>query len=174
MHVIETERLSLRRLTIQDAPFIFELLNEPTFTEYLGDRGIRTIDDAQRYIANVPVASYERFGFGLYGVELKGTDVLIGMCGLLKRDYMEDVDIGYAFLRRYWSSGYAYEAAAATMDYALNTLGLPLIVGIVDPGNASSIQVLERLGMQFERMIAVPDVSGERKLFAPRLKENTI
>ncbi len=125
MKILETERLVLRRLTAGDAAFILELLNEPAFLENIGDRGARTLADARRYIARGPVASYRKFGFGLYLVELKDSGTPVGICGLLKRESLEDVDIGFAFLRRYWSQGYARESAAAVMHYGWTELAPP-------------------------------------------------
>ena len=113
MTVLETERLVLRRLCSDDAEFILELLNQPSFLRYIGDKGVRNAEDAVQYIQTGPQASYERFGFGLYLVELKETGVSIGMCGLLKRDSLPDVDVGFAFLSDYWLQGYAFESAAA-------------------------------------------------------------
>ncbi|HXQ38537.1 MAG TPA: GNAT family N-acetyltransferase, partial [Anaerolineales bacterium] len=109
MKILETERLVLRQLSLADAEFILELLNEPSFIQNIGDRGVRTLDDARAYILRVPVKSYEQHGFGLYLVILKESSESIGMCGLIKRDTLEDVDIGYAFLPKFWSKGYAIE-----------------------------------------------------------------
>jgi RimJ/RimL family protein N-acetyltransferase len=164
--ILETERLVLRRLTAGDAAFILELLNEPAFLENIGDRGARTLADARRYIARGPAASYRKFGFGLYLVELKDCGAPIGICGLLKRESLEDVDIGFAFLRRYWSRGYARESAAAVMHYGWTELRLPRIVAITKPSNQASIALLEKLGLRFERDIALPNHGGENKLFA--------
>ncbi len=166
MKILETERLLLRRLTAGDAAFILELLNEPAFLENIGDRGARTLADARRYIARGPVASYRKFGFGLYLVELKDSGAPIGICGLLKRESLEDVDIGFAFLRRYWSQGYARESAAAVMHYGWTTLRLQRIVAITKPTNQASIALLEKLGLRFEKIIALPNHGGENKLFA--------
>jgi len=164
--VLETERLILRRLAIGDDEFILELLNEPSFMRNIGDRGVRTSADARRYISDGPVASYERFGFGLYLVELKKTQSSIGICGLLKRESLPDVDIGFAFLPRYWSRGYASESAAAVMTYAREVLGLKRVVAITDPDNEGSIRVLQRLGLKFDRMIKLSEDDIELKLFA--------
>jgi RimJ/RimL family protein N-acetyltransferase len=164
--ILETERLLLRRLTAGDAAFILELLNEPAFLQNIGDRGARTLADARRYIAKGPVASYRKFGFGLYLVELKDSGAPIGICGLLKRESLDDVDIGFAFLRRYWSQGYARESAAAVMDYGWTTLRFPRIVAITKPNNQASITLLEKLGLRFEKIIALPDHGGANKLFA--------
>jgi RimJ/RimL family protein N-acetyltransferase len=167
MRVIETERLLLRRLSVADAEFIRELLNEPAFIQNIGDRGVRTIADARLYIENGPMASYERFGFGLYAVELKETGIPIGMCGLLKRDSLDDVDIGYSFLQRFWAKGYASESASAVMDYGRNVLGIKRIVAITAPDNTGSIRVLEKLGLHYEKMVTLSGIEGESKLFVP-------
>src|SRR5437762_12680729 len=116
--VIETERLQLRRLSVDDAEFILRLLNEPSFIQNIGDRGVRTLDDARSYILKGPVASYEKFGFGLWMIETKARATPIGICGLLKREVLEDVDIGYALLPEFCSQGYALESASAVMSYA--------------------------------------------------------
>jgi len=167
MTPIETERLLLCQLTADDAPFILELLNEPSFLRFIGDKGVRTLDDARDYILKGPIDSYERRGFGLYLVKLRDGGVPIGICGLVKRDALEDVDIGFAFLPSFWSRGYALESAAAVMNYGRAVIGLNRIVGITDPDNASSIRLLEKLGLQFERMVQLPDNVGENKLFVP-------
>jgi ribosomal-protein-alanine N-acetyltransferase len=164
--VLETERLLLRQFSTEDADFILELLNEPSFIRNIGDRGIRTIDGAISYILNGPVASYAKNGFGLYLVKLKETDESIGMCGLIKRDTLEDVDIGYAFLPRFWSKGYAVESAQAVKEYAKNVIRLNRIVAITDPENEGSIRVLEKIGLQFERMVRLSEDDIELKLFA--------
>jgi RimJ/RimL family protein N-acetyltransferase len=158
--------LILRRLSGGDAEFILELLNEPSFIRNIGDRGVRTIEDAGHYILNGPVASYAQFGFGLYLVELKENEMPIGICGLLKRDSLEDVDIGFAFLPRFWSKGYAYESASAVMDYGRKVLGLARIVALTAPDNQGSIRVLEKIGLRFEKMITLHEYEGESKLFA--------
>jgi RimJ/RimL family protein N-acetyltransferase len=140
-------------------------LNEPSFIRNIGDRGIRTIDGAISYILNGPVASYAKNGFGLYLVKLKETDESIGMCGLIKRDTLEDVDIGYAFLPKFWSKGFAVESAQAIKDYAKNVVGLKRLVAIVDPANEGSIRVLEKIGLTFEKMVKLSEDDIELKLF---------
>ena len=165
MTVLETKRLILRRLCADDAEFILELLNQPSFLRYIGDKGVRNTEDAIRYIETGPVASYDRFGFGLYLVELKESDVSIGMCGLLKRETLPDVDIGFAFLPGYWSQGYAFEAAAAVMNYGREALGLRRIVAITSLDNASSIKLLEKIGLRFERLIKLGEDQPEVRLF---------
>lgn len=169
MTILETERLLLCQFSTEDADFILELLNEPSFIRNIGDRGVRTIIDANSYILNGPVASYAKNGFGLYLVKLKETNESIGMCGLIKRDTLEDVDIGYAFLPRFWSKGYAVEAAQATKEYAKNVIGLSRIVAIVDPENEGSIRVLEKIGLKFEKIVKLSEDDIELKLFAANI-----
>jgi RimJ/RimL family protein N-acetyltransferase len=153
-------------LDAADAEFMLELLNEEAFLLNIGDRGVRTVADAAAYILNGPVASYEKFGFGLYAVELKESGAPIGICGLLKRDSLDDVDIGFAFLKKFWGRGYAYESAAAVMDYGWTKVGLNRIVAITAPENHASIELLEKIGLRFEKMIQMPEHDGESKLFA--------
>jgi len=164
--VLETDRLTLQRLTPDDAPFIRELLNEPSFLRHIGDKGVRTTADAVRYIETGPMASYERLGFGLYRVELKESGVPIGMCGLLKRDWLADVDIGFAFLPRFWAKGYAFESAAAVLAHARRALGRERIVAIVSPDNVASIRLLGKLGFRFERLARPPEDGTEVRVFA--------
>ena len=164
--MLETERLVLRRLTTKDAAFILELLNDPAFLRYIGDKGVRTHADACRYIETGPMASYERHGFGLYRVELKDGGEPIGMCGLLKRDYLPDVDIGFALLPAHRSKGYTLEAAAAVLAHATDTLGLKRVLAITSPDNVASIGLLERLGFRFERMARPAENEPEVKVFS--------
>lgn len=165
MYVLETARLALRELSVDDDAFILGLLNEPSFIQFIGDRGVRTPEAARRYLVNGPVASYERHGFGLYLVELLEGRVPVGICGLIKRESLVDVDVGFAFLPRFWSQGYASESASAVMAHARGALGLGRIVAIVSPDNAGSIRVLEKLGFVFERMIRMSSDEPEIKLF---------
>jgi len=167
--ILETERLLLRQFSTEDTDFILELLNEPSFIRNIGDRGVRTIDDANSYILNGPVASYAKNGFGLYLVKLKETDESIGMCGLIKWDTLEDVDIGYAFLPRFWSKGYAVEAAQAIKEYAKHVIGLNRIVAITDPENEGSIRVLQKIGLNLERMVKLSEDDIELKLFGANI-----
>jgi RimJ/RimL family protein N-acetyltransferase len=164
--ILETERLFLRQLTIEDAEFIFELLNDPSWIQNIGNRNIRTLDHACTYIVNGPVASYAKNGFGLWLIVLKETNESIGMCGLIRRENLEDVDIGYALLPRFWSRGYAVEAARATKEYAKDVIGLKRLVAIVDPTNEGSIRVLEKLGLHYEKMVRLSADDIDLKLFA--------
>ena len=166
MIVLETERLFLRGLTVGDAEFILTLLNEPSFLRYIGDKKVRTTTDAEQYILNGPVASYERHGFGLLLVELKHARTPIGICGLLKRDELPDPDIGFAFLPDFWNKGYAFEAAAAVMKDARERLKLERILAITNQDNEASIKLLQKLGLQFERLIKMSTDAAELVLMA--------
>lgn len=166
---LRTGRLVIRELTTADAPFMLRLLNEPSFLENIGDRGVRTIADAETYIDRGPRAMYAQHGFGLCAVTLEGDGTPIGICGILKRDTLPEPDIGFAFLPAYWSLGYAFEAASATCTFAREVLGLRRLLAIVNAANASSIRLLGRLGFVFERTIAMPGEAREVHLFAARL-----
>lgn len=157
MSVIETKRLILREFTLDDAEFIYELLNQPAWKQYIGDRGIDSLAAARAYIENVLIASYRRHGFGLLAIELKADGALAGMCGLIKRDGLDDVDIGFALMPQYGGQGIAHEAAAATLAYSRDTLGLARIVAITSLDNQRSMQLLERLGMRYEGEIPFGD-----------------
>ena len=169
MTVLTTRRLTLRRLSPDDAEFIVELLNDPAFLQFIGDKAVRSADDARRYILDGPVASYERNGFGLWLVELKYSGLAVGMCGLLKRETLADVDMGFAFLPAYRSQGYAFESASAVLDYGRTEFGLKRIVAITDSENAGSIRVLQKIGMRFERMITVSEGAPEIQLLASEI-----
>jgi RimJ/RimL family protein N-acetyltransferase len=169
MKVLETERLVLRWLTVEDSEFILELLNDPSWLRFIGDKGIRTLEGARDYISKSLIAMYERLGFGLYLAELKGEGVPIGICGLIKRDSLEDVDIGFAFLPKFRGEGYAYESASAVMAYGKESFGLHHIVAITTPDNYDSARLLEKLGFKFERMVKLNDDSAEVSLFASDL-----
>lgn len=151
MTVLQTGRIALRRLTTDDASFIRELVNEPSWIRYIGDRGVRSEEDARAYLARGPIAMYERHGFGLWMCESRESGEPLGICGLIKRDTLEDVDIGFAFLPRFWGRGYAHEAAAAVLDYGREVLELDRIVAITSPDNAPSIRLLEKLGLRLEK-----------------------
>ena len=166
MIVLETERLVLRRLDpALDAEFILRLLNEPSFLHYIGDKGVRTSADAQRYIIDGPVKSYETNGFGLYKVELKNDATPIGMCGLVKRDTLPDADIGFAFLEEYWNQGYAHESAGAIMKYARDIFGIERVLAITTPDNQASGKLLEKIGLRFAQLTKLSADAAEVKLF---------
>lgn len=163
--LIETERLYLRKLTLEDAPFMLELLNTPTWLQFIGDRNVHSIEDAENYLKNGTLKSYQENGFGFYAVIEKTSGKTIGMCGLIKRDSLPDIDIGFAFLPHLISKGFGYEAASATLDYALNTLKIKRIIAIVNPDNEKSIGLIKKIGLHFEKMIKFGDEEKELMLF---------
>jgi RimJ/RimL family protein N-acetyltransferase len=167
MIVLETARLTLRHLSPEtDAEFILRLLNEPSFLQYVGDKGARDLDDARAYIRNGPARSYRENGFGLYRVGLKENDAALGICGLIKRDTLPEPDIGFALLPQYWHQGYAYESAAAVMQHARDVLQLERVLAITTPDNQASAKLLDKIGLRFERLIRLSDEADEVKLFA--------
>lgn len=164
--VLETDRLRLRELSAADDPgFVLHLLNDEAFIRYIGDRGVRTLEDAERYILDGPVDSYTRNGFGLYCVELIETGDPIGICGLVKRPALADPDIGFAFLPEFRAHGYALEAARAALEHARHDLRLRRILAIVSPDNERSERLLLKLGMRYECRIRITDEKTPLKLF---------
>jgi ribosomal-protein-alanine N-acetyltransferase len=153
-------------LSVQDAAFMLELLNEKPYLVNIGDRGVRNLADAEAYLLSGPLASYQQFGFGLYAVERKESADPIGICGMLKREYLDDPDLGFAFLRRFWGQGYALESAEAVMQYARVTLGLKRIVATTKPHNRDSEKLLKKLGFRFEKTIQTPQSDVESMLFS--------
>ena len=166
MKVVETDRLILRHLSPADAPFIVELLNDPSFIRFIGDKSVRTIEDAEKYILHGPVASYEQYGYGLYATELKKSSVPIGICGVLKRETLPHPDIGFAFLPAYRKQGYAFEAADAVMKHARATFNLKTILAITTPDNEVSGRLLEKIGLRFERLMTLAEGTTPVKLFS--------
>jgi RimJ/RimL family protein N-acetyltransferase len=166
LKVVETERLVIRWLTTDDAPFILELVNDPDWLKYIGDKGVRTLDDARNYLVNGPIDMVRRLGFGSFLVEMKETGESMGTCGLIKRDGLADVDIGFAFLPAYRTKGYAFEAASAVLSYGRDAFGMKRVVAIATPDNASSARLLEKLGFRLERMVRLPNDSVELRLFS--------
>ena len=167
MFGLSTERLLLRKIDTSDASFILRLLNEPSFIQFIGDKGVRSLDDARQYILNGPVKSYQKHGFGLYLVTLESDKTPMGMCGLLKRESLQDVDIGFAFLPEFWNKGYALEAATAVMVYGKDVLKLPRIVAITNKDNHASAKLLNRIGLRFDRLIAIDGDRDDTRLFIP-------
>jgi [ribosomal protein S5]-alanine N-acetyltransferase len=156
VRVLETDRLVLRELTPDDAPFMLELLNSPGFIEGIADRGVRTVEAARDYIEERVTASYHDYGFGMWAVTPKGEDAPVGLAGLVRRDVLPHVDVGYAFLETAWGRGYATEAAAGVLAHARNRLGLATIAAITSPGNVASQEVLKKIGLRFVEMKDLP------------------
>ena len=170
MKVLETDRLLLRWLNVADAPFIVELLNDPSFIRFIGDKGVRDVEGARNYILNGPVASYQKFGFGLNAVELKNANVLIGICGVLQRDTLPHPDIGFAFLPAYRNKGYAYEASAAVLEHARKNLGIERVLAITTPDNDASAKLLAKLGLRLDKLIKLSPDADDVKLFTVEIE----
>lgn len=151
-----SSHLCLRELHEGDADFALELLNDPDFLAHIGDKGVRTREDARAYLCNGPLASYAAHGFGLWGVEPRAGGGLLGMCGLLQRDWLEVPDIGYAFLPAARGRGLAREAAEATLALARSRFGAAKVLAIVNPDNAASIRLLEQVGFIADGMVEPP------------------
>ena len=167
--VIETERLQLHALAADsdsDVAFMHRLLNEPSFLHNIGDRGVRSLEDARAYLLKGPVASYAANGFGLYRIQVKASGVTAGTCGLVKRATLDHADLGYALLPEFCGMGYAVEAAAAVLAHGHGKVGLQRILAITSPDNAGSIRVLDKLGFRFENMVQWPPDNIALKLFA--------
>lgn len=167
---LETPRLRLREFTEDDADFVLRLLNEPSFIEFIGDRGVRTADDARRYLREGPMASYRAHGHGLLHTALRADGTPIGMCGLVRRDTLPAPDIGFALLPEYWNRGYVTEAARAAMDHGRQALGLQTVLGITAPHNARSIAVLGKLGLTFIEEKPLGDKPQPLRIFGLALK----
>lgn len=166
MLILETERLALRELAPGDAGFIVELLNQPSFVRFIGDKGVRTLDDAQEYLQNGPLGSYRRHGYGLYMTQLAADATPVGICGLVKRDELEYPDLGFAFLPQYWSRGYAYESARAVLEYGRDVLGLARILAVTSLDNEGSIRLLRKVGLTFDKVIDLSGDGDEVNLFS--------
>lgn len=155
--IAETSRLRIRELTADDAEFILELVNEPSFLANIGDKGVRSLEDARSFILDGQWASHRDQGFGQFMVELKDGGDPIGVCGILYRDRLEVADVGGAFLPEFQRRGYGYEAAQAVMEYGRSSLGLDTIVGLTSQENVASIKLLAKLGMSFEKIVKMSD-----------------
>jgi RimJ/RimL family protein N-acetyltransferase/heme-degrading monooxygenase HmoA len=167
--LIETERLRLRLFTLEDAAFVRELVNAPLFLRFIGDKRVRTLEDARQYLRSGPIESYARHGFGMYLVSRRDDGTPIGMCGLLKREALKDADVGFAYLPAFHSHGYGFEAASAVLAYARHVLGLTRIAAIVKPDNEASIALIEKLGLRLEGTTRIADFGPEDKLFGREL-----
>ena len=165
MRVFETERLVCRQFSTADARFMLSLLNDAGWLRYIGDRGVRTEEQATEYLLLGAIRNYELLGYGFYLVELKYSQQAIGMCGFAKRDYLEVADLGFALLQKYEGAGYAFEAASACLTYAKESLQLPRIQATTRSDNQRSSTLLEKLGMRFKNDILHPDGDRYLKLY---------
>lgn len=165
MNLPVTDRLILTYISPSDAPFILELMNTPTWKRFIGDRNLKTEEDAANYIINRLMPSYALNGFGFYLCSLKADNLPIGICGMVKRDSLEHTDIGFAFLPQFEGKGFGYESASAVMHYAQTTLGIQTLAGICNSDNASSIALLKKLGLRYQKMILLPGETEEIMYF---------
>ncbi|HXG83284.1 MAG TPA: GNAT family N-acetyltransferase [Pyrinomonadaceae bacterium] len=166
MKILETERLILREIVEADAEFIYDLVNQLSFIKNIGNRNIYTIERARDVIENRYRQSYKQFGYGLWAVELKENGAPIGFCGFIKRDFLPDADIGFAFLPQYERRAYAFESASAAMRYGRERLNLTRVLAITSKDNEASCRLLEKLGFRFERFIKMPDAEEDIKLYS--------
>ena len=166
---LETERLQLRWLTLEDADLMLEIWNDPAFMRHVGDRGIRTIDEARAAMAEGALQLYEKYGYGPYRMAVRDDDTAIGICGLFRRDNLDEPDIGYAVLPEYCGKGYGYEASCAVMDYAQSHLALERLIAIISPGNEASIGLIRKLGLRFERMHRMHEEDDEVCIYGVQL-----
>ncbi|HEX6103531.1 MAG TPA: GNAT family N-acetyltransferase [Alphaproteobacteria bacterium] len=169
MTLLRTDRLILRRVTSADAPFIRSLVNDPDWLRYIGDRGVRTLEDARAYVRNGPARMYETYGFGLYAVERRSDGAVMGLCGLIKRDTLPDFDLGFAFLPAHRGQGYAREAAAMVLTEARDAFGLSRVLAITSLDNERSMALLESLGFRFEQVIRLTPEDPGTRLYAVSL-----
>lgn len=170
---LHSDRLTIERFSgdcADDDAFLLRLLNEPSFLRHIGDRGVRSLVAARQYLLMGPVASYERYGFGLNKIVLKATGQRLGVCGLIKRETLPDPDLGYALLPGFCGCGYAGEAAKAVLHDAQETLGITRILAITDPANTPSIHLLQKLGFVFENVVRLPPDHQPLQLFAVESK----
>jgi len=170
--ILKTERLILREVTTNDAPFVLQLLNDPAWIKNIGDRNIRTVDEAREYIETKIIRDYVSKGYGMWLVVSKISDEIIpiGQCGLLKRDWLDNIEIGFAFLEKYCNQGYGYEAASATMNYAQEKLSIDYIVAITSKENLASQKLLRKLGLRFDKMVLYQN-DGEELMYYKQIKE---
>jgi [ribosomal protein S5]-alanine N-acetyltransferase len=170
MNHIETERLILSEFSLDDAPFILEMLNDPGWLKFIGDRGVKSLEDAQDYIANKLQKGFKEQGFGMLLVKLKGSETSIGTCGLLKREYLDDMDIGFAFLPAFRGKGYAFEAATAVIEDGKERLRINRFLAFTDAKNDASISLITKLGLEFERLMTdFPEDDTEIRLYGKGL-----
>jgi RimJ/RimL family protein N-acetyltransferase len=168
---VETQRLQMRWLTLDDAELMLAIWNDPAFIRHVGDKGIRTIDEARKALNEGVMQIYAKHGYGPYRVALKSDDTPIGICGLFRRDGLDEPDIGFGLLPDYCRNGYAYEASCAAIEHARSKLEIPRLTAIVSPENVVSISLIEKLGLQFERMTRLPGDDCDICLYAMQLND---
>jgi len=167
--ILKTKRLFLRRLVRDDAEFILHQLNEPSWLKFIGDKNVYSLNDAKKYIELAPMTMYERYGFGLFLVCAKETSIPLGLCGLMKRDNLDDADLGYAFLPEFWKQGFALEAVESMIDYAKNTHKLSRILALSKSSNTASIKLLNKVGFLFDRDLKLKEDEDKLQIYQLQL-----
>ncbi|MCF6237252.1 MAG: GNAT family N-acetyltransferase [Candidatus Marinimicrobia bacterium] len=170
MFILTTPRLTLRQIVLHDAEFMLRLLRSPGWLNHIGDRNVHSIADAESYLSTKVIPNYEKFGFGFYLMETRDKGTQVGICGLVQRTGLVDADIGYALLPEYEGLGYALEAARATLEYGYQVHQLERIVAITSENNQRSTSLLKKLGMNYEKMIKLPDDEESLMLFSHEIK----
>lgn len=166
MTFLDTDRLLLTRLSYDHCEFVYELVNEASFKQFIGDKDVHSLDDTRRYLSEGPVGLYERFGYGMFLVTVKETNTPAGICGLLKREGFDDPDLGFAFLERFRKQGYACESARVVLKHGFEDLGLKRIIAMADPDNEPSVRLLQKLGFSYERKVRMPEDQYDINLYA--------
>ena len=156
----------MREASIDDAEFILKLVNEPAWHEFISNHSINTLEEASEYIELKMVAMYQQFDFGLWVVETVDNAIPIGICGLLKRDSLPSIDLGFAFLSRHWGQGFAYEASICCLKYAEFKLGMQTILAITNPSNKRSVNLLRKMGFQYDKTYSHPGSDEILSLYA--------
>ena len=164
--LMKTERLQLRPVTLEDADLMLAIWNDPAFVRFVGDRGVRTLEQSVKALEDGAMRLFKEYGFGPYRVSLRSDDSAVGICGIFAREGMIEPDIGFSVLPEYCRCGYAYEAATAVVNYARENLKLPKLTAIVSPDNAASVGLIKKLGLQFERMLRLPGEEKDISLYA--------
>jgi [ribosomal protein S5]-alanine N-acetyltransferase len=164
--ILNTNRLILREADPSDSQFFYELLNSPKWLKYIGDRGIKTLMNAEDYINDKLINSYKTNGFGLYVYELLESNKPIGICGFIKRDYLDSEDIGFALLPEYERKGYTYEISIAVLDYGEKNLSINKVYAITSKDNLASQELLKKLGFNFKSYVNEPDTDEELLIYS--------
>ena len=169
MIVAETPRLFISEFQIQDAPFYLELLNTPKWIQFIGDRNLKTVEDAEKYLLERTIPLYKKQGYGFYKLTWKDNNKPIGTAGLIKRVELEHTDIGFALLPSYEGKGFGFESSKAILELAHSKFSLKSVYGITLEHNTNSIKLLEKLGLTFEKRIKPFEDDKELLLFTINL-----
>jgi RimJ/RimL family protein N-acetyltransferase len=162
---LRTERLELGWFTLEDAPLMLAIWNDPAFMRFVGDRGVRTLEEAEAAMRDGVLQLYTSYGYGPFRVTRIDDAADIGICGLFRRDGLDEPDVGFALLPEYRGNGFGFEASRVVLDHARDALALPAVTAIVSAGNAASIGLLEKLGLSFDRVMRLPGDDSDVRLY---------